>query len=67
MTCWICSECGANPRDCSCDMKLPKGKTCADCARWESCHAMIGSLRGNETRCDWSPSRFVSREMPVPR
>lgn len=36
---------------------LPKGVTCSDCAYWKRCSWLIG-LNGEETECDWEPSRF---------
>ena len=39
------------------DMKLPDGKTCLDCTSFRRCRNLIG-IKGKETSCDWSPSRF---------
>lgn len=39
--------------------RLPVGKTCADCRYFvPKCSWLIGSLTGDETLCDWDPSRF---------
>lgn len=38
-------------------MKLPVGKTCADCAHDEHCKMLFG-ITGNETTCDFYPSKF---------
>lgn len=44
------------------DMDLPAGLTCRDCAHFgPKCSWLISSLTGDETRCDWSPSRFKPR------
>lgn len=40
--------------------KLPKGKTCSDCIHASRCAWLIG-IKGNETQCDWLPSRFAQR------
>lgn len=40
------------------DMRLPVGKTCADCRHFKHCAWLIGCEPTN-TNCDWSPSRFV--------
>ena len=42
------------------NMLLPNGKTCSDCHNWKRCNTFIG-LKGTETSCDWSPSRFLER------
>jgi hypothetical protein len=40
-------------------MKLPEGKTCRDCKWWFGlCSWLICSRTGDETECDWSPSKF---------
>lgn len=38
-------------------MRLPDGTTCVDCSNFLRCNAFIG-VRGDETACDWSHSRF---------
>lgn len=38
-------------------MKLPEGKTCADCAHFKRCVALFQCPSDNE-ECDWAPSRF---------
>lgn len=42
------------------DMKLPAGKTCADCVHFKRCLWLIGAQWVNDKskRCDFSPSRF---------
>lgn len=40
------------------DMKLPAGKTCADCYHCLRCTALFGAKKEN-TSCDFSPSKFV--------
>ncbi len=39
------------------DMAHHDGKTCADCRHFERCERLI-SRKGEETECDWSPTRF---------
>lgn len=39
-------------------MKLPDGKTCADCANFSKCGWLVG-VKGPETVCDFAPSRFI--------
>lgn len=39
--------------------KLPEGKSCNDCANFKPTCQWLISLSGNETNCDWNPSRFV--------
>ncbi|MBA4375809.1 MAG: hypothetical protein C0401_06515 [Anaerolinea sp.] len=41
-------------------MKLPKGKTCADCIHMKRCTMNFGSNAKN-VDCDWSPSRFSEK------
>lgn len=41
-------------------MKLPEGKTCADCAYYKRCYALFECPSTN-TECDWAPSRFRQR------
>lgn len=36
---------------------LPMGKTCHDCVHFSRCSWLIG-IKGNETICDWLPSKF---------
>lgn len=40
------------------DMKLPEGKTCADCAHAHRCEIFGFTPALTETTCSWSPSRF---------
>jgi len=42
------------------DMKLPIGKTCADCRWYERCKWLISCDPANIT-CDWAPSRFKQK------
>jgi hypothetical protein len=44
---------------------LPEGKCCADCAHFQRCHALL-SRTGEETVCDWIPSRFRQHAIPTP-
>jgi hypothetical protein len=44
------------------DIALPAGKTCSDCAHWKRCKALIQSMTGKETTCDFAPSRFREKE-----
>lgn len=39
------------------DMLLPRGMTCLDCRHFRRCQALVG-VKGDETICDWAPSRF---------
>jgi hypothetical protein len=44
------------------DMRLPPGKSCADCVSCARCCAMfIGAAGKNNGWCDFSPSRFHER------
>lgn len=42
------------------EMRLPAGKTCADCAHFPRCTWLIRCEAG-WTSCDWSPSRFIEQ------
>jgi hypothetical protein len=44
---------------------LPEGKCCADCAHFQRCHWLL-SRTGEETVCDWIPSRFRQHATPTP-
>lgn len=39
-------------------MKLPKGKTCADCFHIERCK-MLFQCNPENIICDWNPNRFA--------
>ena len=39
-------------------MQLPKGRCCGDCFHLPRCEAIFGRHE-QDTRCDWSPSRFI--------
>jgi hypothetical protein len=41
-------------------MRLPIGVTCGDCRHIRRCNALFGQTEA-AARCDWAPSRFVSR------
>lgn len=41
------------------EMKLPEGKTCADCNNGRVCNALFGAVRRRFTSCDFYPSRFT--------
>lgn len=43
------------------DMKLPPGKTCADCYHCYRCTRIFGAKPEN-TVCDFAPSRFHERK-----
>ncbi len=46
------------------DMRLPNGKTCANCVWWKrTCEWLLSHRRGTETECDWSPSRFIELKL----
>lgn len=45
-------------RDYDAEMRLPEGKTCADCAHYSRCKAMFGA-HDKRTQCDFHPSRFA--------
>lgn len=44
------------------DMRLPAGKTCSDCVHFRRCEGLF-QCPSNADHCDFSPSRFVSREI----
>lgn len=41
-------------------MRLPTGHTCSDCGYWGFCIWYL-SYKGDESSCDWAPSRFYQR------
>ena len=41
------------------EMKLPVGKTCADCRHGPRCDSLFGARRHGFTTCDFWPSRFI--------
>lgn len=43
--------------------KLPPGKTCFHCKHFFRCTWLV-LCQPENTKCDWSPSRFVPREDP---
>jgi len=43
------------------EMRLPAGKTCADCRNGEHCNALFGAVRRRFTSCDFWPSRFSAK------
>ena len=49
-------------RDYAAEMKLPEGKTCADCRHFERTCRWLISYKGHETSCDWHPSKFSEKE-----
>ncbi len=51
------------------DMKLPPGRSCADCTNYHRCLAFIGPayINENATRCDWAPSRFRLADANTPQ
>ncbi|HTK34589.1 MAG TPA: hypothetical protein VL358_04775 [Caulobacteraceae bacterium] len=40
------------------EMRLPPGKTCADCVHGPRCEALFAAVRRKQASCDWWPSRF---------
>lgn len=46
-------------------MWLPEGRACRDCVRFSGCVKFFG-CKAESVTCDWSPSRFVSRDPLVP-
>jgi hypothetical protein len=48
------------------DVSLPAGSACRDCAHFARCRALICTLRGDETKCDFTPSRFVAAPKASP-
>lgn len=46
------------------DMMLPSGKCCVDCVGFVRCTGLF-SCNGNNTTCDWAPSRFRQRIVPI--
>jgi hypothetical protein len=52
---------GKECRDCvECLSALPAGETCESaCVHFKRCRVMIGR-RGDESYCDWVPSRFAA-------
>lgn len=46
-------------------MWLPDGRVCRDCVSFAGCVRFFG-CRAESVTCDWSPSRFWSRDPMVP-
>ena len=46
------------------ESKLPDGRTCNDCAHIEHCKMLFG-INGNETSCDFIPSKFFDDVMTI--
>lgn len=46
------------PTNYNADMRLPEGRTCADCVNGTTCDALFGAVRRKFTSCDFWPSRF---------
>lgn len=42
--------------------RLPEGKTCTDCAHFFTRCRWLNHALGNETTCDWAPSRFTTEQ-----
>jgi hypothetical protein len=40
------------------EMKLPEGKTCAQCAHFSKCSQLVGA-KADWTSCDFHPSRYL--------
>jgi hypothetical protein len=45
-------------------MKLPAGRKCRDCKHFTAKCEWLISLTGDETECDWSPSKFAPKVVP---
>lgn len=43
------------------EMRLPAGKTCADCHHGERCDGLFGAIRRGFTSCDFWPSKFLEK------
>jgi hypothetical protein len=43
------------------EMRLPDGKTCADCQHGSRCDALFGAVRQRFTSCDFWPSRYRAK------
>lgn len=35
-------------------------KTCSDCVHFDRCKSLMNYMTGDETECDWTPSKFLS-------
>lgn len=55
----------ATQTDYAAAMKLPEGKTCADCVQSRRCCAM-GFSWPDRTQCDFFPSYFTEADKPTP-
>lgn len=44
--------------DYSAEMRLPAGKTCADCLNGPICDGLFGAVKRGFASCDFWPSRF---------
>lgn len=58
------TELNYNPADPD-KMKLPKGKTCGDCAHIRRCKTIFWHTE-TDTYCDWWPSRAIFRQSSNP-
>ncbi len=47
--------------DYAAEMRLPDGKTCANCEHGLRCDALFGAVRHLFTSCDFWPSRYVAK------
>lgn len=43
-------------------MKLPEGKTCADCVHIRRCADVLGCTKPDNTSCDFYPNKFRERK-----
>jgi len=50
--------------DYAAEMKLPPGKTCADCRNGPACDKLFGAVRRGFTSCDWWPRRYAPLSAP---
>lgn len=49
-------------RDYDAEMRLPEGKTCADCRHFRRCSAMFGA-HDKRIQCDFHPRRYVPAQV----
>lgn len=46
------------------EMRLPEGKTCADCKHGPLCDGLFAAVRRAFTSCDFWPSRYIPVNTP---
>lgn len=47
--------------DYAAEMRLPEGKTCADCFHGPRCDGLFGALKRGFTSCDFWPRRYIDK------